>query len=219
MTGCGATLALALAGEGIGTATATQDGPQPIGPLLNDMPDNWGRFGDDDELGAINFLGGQKIVAGMEAVTNCDILTRRERRGFLQGKARCAKRFRNCTPRGSSVGVPGSPPGVPWCCHKHSRPVPSHRLLVSKAGSLPTEAAGDVGRRKIATRSCCPPDVVWRPRWCPLGTPPPNVVLGTPPANAENRGGHRRGTSATCTPGSLSLPGYPLRGLCPRCVR
>ena len=72
MAGCGATLALALAGEGIGTATATQDGPQPIGPLLNDMPDNWGRFGDDDELGAINFLGGQEIVAGMETVTNYD---------------------------------------------------------------------------------------------------------------------------------------------------
>ena len=74
MTGCGATLAFAIAGGEFGTATAaaTQNGPQPIGPLLNDMPDNWGRWGDDDELGAINHLGGAEVAAGMVAVTNYD---------------------------------------------------------------------------------------------------------------------------------------------------
>jgi len=40
MTGCGATLAFAIAGGGIGSAAATQQGPKPIGPLLDDMPDN-----------------------------------------------------------------------------------------------------------------------------------------------------------------------------------
>jgi hypothetical protein len=101
------------------------------------------------------------LVAGHDAVINLvalpshvqpdasrDILTRRERRGFLQGKARYARRFRNCTPRGSSVGVPDSPPGVPWWCHSHSHPVASHRPPVSKAGSLPT-GRGD--------RRCWPP--------------------------------------------------------------
>jgi hypothetical protein len=72
MTGCGATLAFAIAGGGIGTAVAQEEGPQPIGPLLDDMPDNWGRWGDDDELGAINYLGGSQIAAGMEAVTSYD---------------------------------------------------------------------------------------------------------------------------------------------------
>jgi len=74
MTGCGATLAFTIAGGEFGTATAaaSQNGPQPIGPLLDDMPDNWGRWGDDDELGAINYLGGAEAAAGMMAVTNYD---------------------------------------------------------------------------------------------------------------------------------------------------
>lgn len=72
MASCGATLAFTLAGEEFGTVTAStaQEGPQPIGPLLEDMPDNWGRWGDDDELGAINYLGGTEVAAGMAAVTN-----------------------------------------------------------------------------------------------------------------------------------------------------
>ncbi|TSD09134.1 cyclase family protein [Haloglomus irregulare] len=70
MAGCGAALALTIAGGELETATAAQGGPRPIGPLLDDMPDNWGRFGDDDELGAINYLGGREIAAGMTAVTD-----------------------------------------------------------------------------------------------------------------------------------------------------
>jgi len=72
MTGCGATLAFAIAGGGVGTAVAQEEGPQPIGPLLEDMPDNWGRWGEEDELGAINYLGGSEMAAGMAAVTNYD---------------------------------------------------------------------------------------------------------------------------------------------------
>ena len=72
MAGCGATLAFAIAGGGVGSVTAAQNGPRPIGPLLDDMPDNWGRWGDDDELGAINYLGGSQIATGMEAVTRYD---------------------------------------------------------------------------------------------------------------------------------------------------
>ena len=72
--GCGAAFALSIAGTGaVGSATgARQDseGPRPIVDLLEDMPDNWGRWGDDDELGAINYIGSAEMVAGMEAVTN-----------------------------------------------------------------------------------------------------------------------------------------------------
>ena len=74
MTGCGAMLAFTIAGGEFSTVTAaaTQNGPRPIGPLLDDMPDNWGRWGDDDELGAINYLGGAEAAAGMMAVTDYD---------------------------------------------------------------------------------------------------------------------------------------------------
>jgi len=73
MAGCGASLAFALAGGGVATAVAQEDGdggPRPIIDLLEVMPDNWGEWGDDDELGSLNYLGSEQMVAGMEAVTS-----------------------------------------------------------------------------------------------------------------------------------------------------
>ncbi|MEF8908041.1 MAG: hypothetical protein V5A13_09285, partial [Haloarculaceae archaeon] len=61
----------ALAAAGVGTAGAQEDGGPgltPAGQLLKDLPDNWGRWGEDDELGAINELDSEAMFRGMQAV-------------------------------------------------------------------------------------------------------------------------------------------------------
>jgi kynurenine formamidase len=65
--GCGATLAFALAGTTVETAAAQEAGD--IAALLDDLPSNWGRWGDDDELGALNSLGSEEAFEGMRAAT------------------------------------------------------------------------------------------------------------------------------------------------------
>jgi hypothetical protein len=58
LQGVGATAALAAAGVSVETVAAQSEGElTPIGQLLADMPDNWGRWGEDDELGMLNELG------------------------------------------------------------------------------------------------------------------------------------------------------------------
>jgi kynurenine formamidase len=64
--GCGATLALALAGTS-GTALAQEAGD--IADLFEDLPTNWGRWGEEDELGALNLLGSEQAFDGMRAAT------------------------------------------------------------------------------------------------------------------------------------------------------
>ncbi len=62
--GCGAVFALAAA-----SLPAAADSPQPanLNTLLADLPTNWGRWGDDDELGALNLLGSEQAFEGMQA--------------------------------------------------------------------------------------------------------------------------------------------------------
>lgn len=57
---CGAELAFAADG---GRPDATAD----IAALLDDLPDNWGRWGPEDERGTLNLLGGAEMAAGMRA--------------------------------------------------------------------------------------------------------------------------------------------------------
>ncbi|SIR88855.1 Putative cyclase [Haladaptatus litoreus] len=65
LQGCGAVFALAAAT----TATAAEDNPQPgdLDTLLCGLPTNWGRWGESDELGALNFLGSRESFDGMKA--------------------------------------------------------------------------------------------------------------------------------------------------------
>jgi len=61
--------AVAAGGIGAGTAAAQSEGElSPAGQLLADMPDNWGRWGEDDELGMLNELGSEEMFRGMQAV-------------------------------------------------------------------------------------------------------------------------------------------------------
>lgn len=53
--GCGVVFALAAAS----VPAIAADSPQPgnLSTLLDDLPKNWGRWGDEDELGVLNLLG------------------------------------------------------------------------------------------------------------------------------------------------------------------
>ncbi|WP_226480130.1 cyclase family protein [Natrinema amylolyticum] len=64
MRGCGAVAAMAAAGLSVDSVAATG---ADLRAVLADLPDNWGRWGEDDELGALNFLGSEQAYRGMEA--------------------------------------------------------------------------------------------------------------------------------------------------------
>lgn len=57
--GCGAELAFAADG-------GVSETPN-VATILEGLPDNWGRWGDDDERGTLNLLGGAEAAAGMRA--------------------------------------------------------------------------------------------------------------------------------------------------------
>ncbi|WP_435196578.1 cyclase family protein [Natronomonas sp. EA1] len=65
--GCGAAIAFAAAGTTVGSVAAETSGD--IETLFADLPTNWDRWGDDDELGALNLLGSEEMFAGMRAAT------------------------------------------------------------------------------------------------------------------------------------------------------
>ena len=48
--------------------------PQPtapyLGDLLKDSPSNWGKWGADDEVGALNYLGPEQVLAAARLVTS-----------------------------------------------------------------------------------------------------------------------------------------------------
>lgn len=46
----------------------TEKTPPSAEELLKDMPKNWGRWGPDDEVGALNFLTREEVLRGIQAV-------------------------------------------------------------------------------------------------------------------------------------------------------
>ncbi|MEF8790122.1 MAG: cyclase family protein [Haloarculaceae archaeon] len=70
MRGCGAAVAFALAGTAPSSVAAQEsDGKSPIEELLSDAPKDWGRWGEEDELGRLNLLGSEQAFEGMKAAT------------------------------------------------------------------------------------------------------------------------------------------------------
>ena len=69
LRGSSAVAALIAAGMSPEAIAAAQpDVPEgDIEELLEDLPDNWGKWGDDDELGALNYLGSEQMYDGMHA--------------------------------------------------------------------------------------------------------------------------------------------------------
>ena len=49
--------------------------PIHFSELLKDAPKNWGRFGPDDEIGALNFLTSAEVLRGIRAVKQGKVFT------------------------------------------------------------------------------------------------------------------------------------------------
>ena len=49
--------------------------PVHFSELLKDAPKNWGRFGPNDEIGALNFLTSAEVLRGVRAVKSGKVFT------------------------------------------------------------------------------------------------------------------------------------------------
>ncbi|ELY50448.1 metal-dependent cyclase [Natronolimnohabitans innermongolicus JCM 12255] len=67
MVGCGAAAAMAVSGLGAGTAAGQMESMGDIETLVDGLPTNWGRWGEDDEIGALNLLDSEQTFAGLQA--------------------------------------------------------------------------------------------------------------------------------------------------------
>ena len=47
----------------------------PLSELLQGAPSNWGRWGDTDELGSVNYLTQSEVLRGVKAVENGKVFT------------------------------------------------------------------------------------------------------------------------------------------------
>lgn len=50
--------------------TETQPAAPDLTDLLKDSPSNWGKWGSDDELGSLNYLGPEQVLAAVRLVTS-----------------------------------------------------------------------------------------------------------------------------------------------------
>ena len=50
--------------------TVTPDAVPALGELLADAPSNWGKWGPDDEVGSLNYLGPEQVLAAVGLVTS-----------------------------------------------------------------------------------------------------------------------------------------------------
>ena len=46
-----------------------------VGDLLTDSPSNWGRWGSDDEVGALNFLDAAEVMRGAATIKKGAVFT------------------------------------------------------------------------------------------------------------------------------------------------
>ncbi|MDQ2755950.1 MAG: cyclase family protein [Actinomycetota bacterium] len=53
---------------------ATPSAP-PLGELLKDSPKNWGKWGDDDEVGGLNYLGPEQVLAAAGLIRSGKVFT------------------------------------------------------------------------------------------------------------------------------------------------
>lgn len=68
----GLTMALVLAVPG-GPALAQEE--DAIVSILQGLPNNWGRWGEDDQVGALNFLGPEEVLRGLQAARQGKVFT------------------------------------------------------------------------------------------------------------------------------------------------
>lgn len=51
------------------------DKQQTLDELLADLPKNWGRWGDDDEIGSLNYLTSKEVLEGIKEVSEGKVFT------------------------------------------------------------------------------------------------------------------------------------------------
>jgi kynurenine formamidase len=66
------------------SVTETPTAPY-LGELLKDAPSNWGKWGPDDEVGALNYLGPEQVVAAARLVTSGKTFTLQRLIGHPKG--------------------------------------------------------------------------------------------------------------------------------------
>jgi kynurenine formamidase len=55
--------------------TDTQPAAPALGDLLKDAPSNWGKWGPDDEVGSLNYLGPEQVLAAVRLVSSGKVFT------------------------------------------------------------------------------------------------------------------------------------------------
>jgi len=91
-----------------------------LATILEDTPSNWGRWGDDDELGALNYLTSDETLRGIDAVESGESFT-----------------------LGLPVFGPRGKPAVP------TRSLPQHHMRVDKADYEVGKAGGPPTQERI----------------------------------------------------------------------
>src|SRR5699024_3564826 len=61
--------------NGKAAAMSTQHDAPTMGELLKDAPKNWGNWGSDDEVGALNYLGADEVLRGLRYVKSGQVFT------------------------------------------------------------------------------------------------------------------------------------------------
>jgi len=56
-------------------ATPATTSAPPLGELLKDSPKNWGKWGDDDEVGGLNYLGPEQVMAAAGLIRTGKVFT------------------------------------------------------------------------------------------------------------------------------------------------
>ena len=55
--------------------TDTAASAPAMGDLLKDAPKNWGKWGEDDELGCLNYLGSDQVLRGVQEIRSGEVFT------------------------------------------------------------------------------------------------------------------------------------------------
>jgi hypothetical protein len=72
--------------------TDVQATPPQMGEVLADSPSNWGKWGDDDEVGCLNYLDAGQVVRAAKEVTDGKVFTLMLPIGDPKGDRRSASR-------------------------------------------------------------------------------------------------------------------------------
>lgn len=62
-----------------------QNAPAMSEVLGHDAPNNWGKWGDDDELGSLNYLDAKEVLRGAQHIQSGEVFTLQTQMGHPHG--------------------------------------------------------------------------------------------------------------------------------------